>query len=123
MKTLSELKDTLLDSFGGLLASAVEMIPKILLGIIGLIIAWLLIKIVLFILKRILKAAKIDVLSQRVADTKLFGDKQLNIDLLKVALSGVRILLILLFAVVLAQTLDLQAISDAIYSLFGICRP
>ncbi len=119
MKTLSELKDTLLESFGGLLSDAAELVPQIILGIIGLIIAWLLIKIVLFILKRILKAAKIDVLSQRVADAKLFGDKQLKIDLLKVALGTVKVLLILMFAVVLAQAMGLNAISDGIYSLLG----
>jgi hypothetical protein len=119
MKTLSELQDTLMESFGGLLASATQMVPKITLGIIGLLIAWLLIKFVLFVLKRILKTAKIDVLSQRVADAKLFGDKQLTIDLLKVILNTVKVLLILLFTVVLAQILGLKAISDAIYSLFG----
>ncbi|MFS4416287.1 mechanosensitive ion channel family protein [Maribacter sp. 2307ULW6-5] len=119
MKTLNELKDTLMDSFGGLLSSAVELVPKLILGVLGLIIAWLLIKLILFILKRMLKAAKIDVLSQRVADAKLFGDKQLKVDLLKVALDTVKILLILMFAVVLAQTMGFTAISDGIYSLFG----
>lgn len=119
MKTLNELKDTLLESFGNMLASAAEMIPQIVLGIVGLIIVWLMIKLILFILKRILKAAKIDVLSQRVADAKLFGDKQLKIDLLKVILYLVKILLILMFAVVLAQLLKLNAISDAIYSLLS----
>jgi hypothetical protein len=70
-----------MESFGGLLASKTQMVPLIILGLIGLLIAWLLIKLVLFILKRMLKAAKIDGLSQKVADTKLFGDKQLSIDL------------------------------------------
>ncbi|MFX0557345.1 mechanosensitive ion channel family protein [Maribacter sp. CXY002] len=119
MKTLNELKDTVLESFGGILASAAEMIPHIVLGIVGLILVWLLIKLILFILRRILKAAKIDVLSQRVADAKLFGDKQLKIDLLKLVLTVVKILLILMFTVVLAQLLALNAISDAIYSLLG----
>lgn len=119
MKTLNELKDTLSNSFGSLLNSAAEMIPQIVVGIIGLIIAWLIIKIILFILKRVLKAAKIDILSQRVADAKLFGDRQLKIDLLKVVLSATKILLILMFTVVLAQLLKLNAISDAIYSLLG----
>lgn len=119
MKTFSELQDTLLESFGGLLASATQMVPQIILGLIGLLIAWLLIKLVLFILKRMLKAAKIDVLSQKVADSKLFGDKQLSIDLLKLILNTVKVLLILLFTVVLSQLLGLKAISDAIYSLFG----
>jgi|TARA_R110000737_G_C14521029_1_gene475433 hypothetical protein len=119
MKTFSELQDTLMESFGGLLASATQMVPQIILGLIGLLIAWLLIKLVLFILKRMLKAAKIDVLSQKVADSKLFGDKQLSIDLLKLILNTVKVLLILLFTVVLSQLLGLKAISDAIYSLFG----
>lgn len=119
MKTVNELKDTLQHSFGRILDSAVEMIPQILIGIIGLLLVWILIKIILFVLKRILKAAKIDVLSQRVADAKLFGDKELKIDLLKVVLNFVKILLILMFTVVLAQTLGLDAISDAIYSLLG----
>ncbi len=119
MKTFSELQDTLMESFGGLIASATQMVPQIILGLIGLLIAWLLIKLVLFILKRMLKAAKIDVLSQKVADSKLFGDKQLSIDLLKLILNTVKVLLILLFTVVLSQLLGLKAISDAIYSLFG----
>ena len=119
MKTLNELKDTLSESFGKLLKSTAEMIPQIVLGIIGLILAWLTIKIILYISKRILKAARIDVLSQRVADAKFFGDRQLKIDLLKVSLSTVKILLILMFTVVLAQMLRLNAISDAIYSLLG----
>jgi hypothetical protein len=118
MKTFSELQDTLLESFGGLLASTTQMVPLIILGLIGLLIAWLLIKLVLFILKRMLKAAKIDVLSQKVADSKLFGDKQLSIDLLKLILNTVKVLLNLLFTVVLSQILGLKAISDAIYSLF-----
>ena len=119
MKTLTELKDTIFDSFGNLLDSVAAMVPQLILGLLGLIIAWLVIKIILFVLKRILKAAKIDTLSQRVADAKLFGDKQLKIDLLKVILTTVKVLMILLFTVILAQILELQAISDAIYSLLG----
>jgi small-conductance mechanosensitive channel len=61
----------------------------------------------------------IDILSQRVADAKLFGDKQLKIDLLKLTLSTVKVLLVLMFTVVLAQAMGLTAISDAIYSLLG----
>lgn len=119
MKTVNELKETVIESFGNILSDAAEMIPMIILGVIGLIVAWLLIKIVLFVLKRILKAAKIDVISQRIADAKLFGDKQIKIDLLKVILTTIKVLLILLFTIVLAQTLGLTAISDAIFSLLG----
>ena len=119
MKTVTELKETIIESFGSLLSDAAGMIPMIILGIIGLIVAWLLIKIVLFVLKRILKAAKIDVISQRIADAKLLGDRQIKIDLLKVILTTIKVLLILLFTIVLAQALELNSISDAIFSLLS----
>lgn len=119
MKTINELKQTLADSFGALLSGAAELLPQLVLAVLGLVLAWLLIKIVLFIVKRLLRAAKIDTLSQRVADAKLFGDRQLKIDLLRVVLTTLKILLILVFTVVLAQVLGLRAISDAIYSLLG----
>ena len=119
MKTINELNETLKESFGDLLAASAELVPQIVLGIVGLIVAWLIIKIVLFIVKRILKAAKIDTLSQKIADAKLFGDRELKVDLLKVILGFFKILLILLFTVVIAQLLGLKAISDAIYSLLG----
>lgn len=119
MNTLNELSNTVQESFKNLFSDAAAALPKVILGLLGIIVAWLVIKIILFILKKILKAAKIDVLSQKIVDAKLFGDKQLKIDLLKVALNTVKVLLILLFTLVLAQTLGLKAISDGIYSLLG----
>ncbi|MDC6390172.1 mechanosensitive ion channel [Maribacter sp. PR1] len=119
METISEFKDTLIASFEVLLRSVVEMIPRIFIGLIGLLVAWLIIKLILFVLKRVLKAAKIDVLSQRVADAKLLGDKQIEIDLLKVMLTTVKVLLVLMFTMVLAQTMGLHALSDGIYSILG----
>lgn len=119
METISEFKETLIVSFDALLQSIVKMIPKIAIGIIGILIAWLIIKLILFVIKRVLKAAKIDILSQRVADAKLFGDKQIKIDLLKVLLTTVKVLLVLMFTMVLAQTMGLHALSDGIYSILG----
>jgi len=117
--TLKELGNTVQESFKNLFSDAAAALPKIILGLLGIIFAWLVIKIILFVVKRVLKSAKIDVLSQRVVDAKLFGDKELKIDLLKVVLNTVKVLLILLFTLVLAQTLGLQAVSDGIYSLLG----
>lgn len=119
MNTFNELGNTIKESFKNLFSDAAAALPKIVLGLLGILFAWLFIKIILFIIKKALKAAKIDVLSQKVADAKLFGDKELKIDLLKVALNTIKILLILLFTLVLAQTLGLTAISDGIYSLLS----
>ncbi|UJH68138.1 mechanosensitive ion channel family protein [Allomuricauda sp. SCSIO 65647] len=112
-------KDVLSESLGNMLSGAAEILPKIILGVIGLIVAWLVLKIVLFILKRILKAAKIDTVSQKVTEAKLFGDREVKIDLLKIILGTVRILLILLFAIIIADVLGLTPISEGIMAMFG----
>jgi len=119
MNSLNDISNTIRDSFANLFSDTASALPDVVLGIVGILLAWLIIKIILFILKKILKSAKIDMLSQRVADAKLFGERQLKIDLLKVVLNTVKVLLILLFTLVLAQILGLTAVSDGIYSLMG----
>lgn len=107
------------ESLGDILTSTVQLLPKLVLGILGLIIAWVLIKIILFVIKRILKVAKIEKLSKKVTDAKLFGDKELKVDLGKIVIGITRVLLILLFAVIISEVLGLTAISNGIVSIFG----
>ncbi len=116
---MEKYKQVLSDSLGGILTSAVELLPKIVLGILGFIFAWIFLKITLFILKKVLKAAKIDALSEKVTKAQLLGDKEIKIDLLKIALGTVRVLLILVFTMVFAEVLGLTAISEGITSMFA----
>ena len=116
---MEKYRQVLEESLSDILTSTVQLLPKIILGILGLIVAWILVKIIMFILKRILKAAKMDRLSQKFTDAKLFGDKEVKVDLIKITLGITKILLILLFAVVLSEVLGLTAISDGIVSIFG----
>lgn len=116
---MEKYKQLLSDSLGDMLANAVQLLPKLIIGIIGLIVAWLLLKIILFITKRILKAAKIDTLSSKITEARLFGDKEVRIDLLKIALTTVKILLILFFTIVIAEVIGLSAISEGIIAILG----
>lgn len=116
---MDNYKEVLENSLNDIATKAIQLLPKIVLGILGLIVAWLAIKIILFVLKRILKAAKVDRLSDKLRDAKLFGDKDIRIDITKILLGAVKFLLILLFTVVIAQVLGLTAISDGIVSVFA----
>jgi len=107
------------ESLGDILTSTVQLLPKIVLGILGLIIAWILVKMILFVIKRILKAAKINKLSQKVTDAKLFGDNEVKIDLSKIILNITKGVLILLFTVIISEVLGLTAISEGVVSIFG----
>lgn len=116
---MEKYKQVLSDSLTDMLANAVQLLPQLIIGIVGLIIAWLLLKILLFVTKRILKAAKIDALSAKVTEAKLFGDKEVKIDLLKIALTTIKILLILFFTIVIAEVIGLKAISEGIMAILG----
>ena len=116
---MEKYRKVLEESLGEILTSSVQLLPKIVLGILGLLVAWLLVKLILFVLKRILTAAKVDRLSEKITAARLLGDKEVKIDLKKIILSATKVLLILLFAVVLSEVLGLKAISDGIVSIFG----
>ena len=107
------------DSLSDIFTSAVQLLPKIILGILGLIVAWILVKIIMFVLKRILKAAKMDKLSEKVTQARLLGDSEVKVDLIKIILGITSVLLILMFAVILSEVLGLTAISNGIVSIFG----
>ena len=116
---MEKYKQVLNDSLSDMLSNVVQLLPQIVIAILGLIVAWLLLKIILFILKRVLKAAKIDALSQRITEAKLLGDKEVKIDLLKIILSAVKIILILFFAIVIADVIGLKTVSEGIISVLG----
>ncbi len=116
---MEKYKKVLSDSLGDMLENVVQLLPQLIIGVLGLVVAWLLLKIILFVSKRILKAAKIDALSNKVTEAKLFGEKEIKIDLLKITLSTVKILLILFFTIVIAEVIGLTAISEGIISILG----
>ncbi len=116
---MEKYKQILSDSLGDMLSNVVQLLPQLIIGILGLIVAWLLLKIILFVLKRVLKAAKIETLSTKVTEAKLFGDKEVKIDLLKITLTAVKVLLILFFTIVIAEVIGLTVISEGIISILG----
>ncbi len=116
---MKEYKEVFLESFGKITSGFVQVLPKIVIAMIGILILWLVLRFVLFILKRVLKAAKVDNLSQKITEAKLFGDKEVKIDLIKILLMVVKVLLILVFTMVFAQVLGLTTLSDGISAMFG----
>lgn len=116
---MEKYKQVLEESLGEILTTSVQLLPKIVLGLLGLVIAWILVKLIMFILKRVLRAAKTDRLSDKITDARLFGDKEVKVDIAKIILSVTKILLILLFTVVISEVIGLNAISEGIVSIFG----
>ena len=116
---MEEYKRVLEESLNDIMTSFVQLLPKIVLGILGLLLAWLVIKIIFFIVKKIMKAAKLDRLSEKLTESKPLGDQEVKIDLIKLILAVVKGVLVLLFTIIIAQVLGLNAISEGIMAIFA----
>ncbi|WP_431163427.1 mechanosensitive ion channel family protein [Flagellimonas beolgyonensis] len=117
METLKNWKNIALDSLSGMGTEMAQAFPKIVGAIAILIVGWIVIKISLFILGKLLKLAKVDVLNEKVNGMDITGKGDLKIDLSKIILGFVRWLLILVFLIVAADILNWTIISVEIGNL------
>ncbi len=97
----------------------VKAMPKVLLAIVFIIMAWLFIKIFLSVLRRILKVTKVDSLMTKLNEAELFGKKDVKVVPSKVIVETVRYLLILVFIIIASEILNLKAISAGISKFIG----
>ncbi len=117
METISEWKNLTFDSLAAMGRDVALALPKIIGALIILLIGWLVTKIVLFVLGKVLKLAKMDTLSDKINEMDLFGKGDFKIDIIKVILGFVKWLLLLVFLIVAADILSWEIISTEIGNL------
>ncbi|MEX0315320.1 MAG: mechanosensitive ion channel domain-containing protein [Allomuricauda sp.] len=117
METINEWKNLTFDSLTTMGRDIAMALPKIIGALIVLLIGWLVTKIILFILGKILKLAKADTLSEKINDMDLFGKGDFKIDIIKVILGFVKWFLLLVFLIVAADILSWEIISTEIGNL------
>ncbi len=117
METINDWKNVTLDSLSGMGKEIALAFPKILGAIVILFLGWIVIKITMFLFRKILKLAKIQVLNDKINGMDVTGKGDLKIDLTKIILGFVRWFLILVFLIVAADILDWKIISQEIGNL------
>jgi len=115
MEYLNLLKKT----FQGIFEDIVESVPTVLGFIIFIILAWLFIKIFLFVVKKILSKTNIDQLSEKLSETKIFGDTTIKIVLTKVIVNVLKWFLIMIFIMAGSEIFGITAVSNGLKSFFG----
>lgn len=119
MKTLIYLKIDILAPFQKILEDVVESLPKV-MGFIGfVIVAWIFIKVFLWIIKKALNKTKIDTWSEKLSETEIFGDTTINVVLTKVILGVLKWFLILVFVMAGTGIFGLTAVSEGISGFFS----
>lgn len=116
---MNKFKDELLAQFELIFKGIIATIPTILKFITFLLIAWLFTKIILWIVKKVLVKTNVDKWSEKLSETKIFGDTTINIVLTNVILGVLRWFLILAFIMAGAGIFGLDAVSNGIQSFFA----
>lgn len=119
METINNWKAIASESLSTIGREIATAFPKIFGAIIILIIGWLTIKIVIFLLKKVLKITKIDALNEKINDMEITGKSDFKIDLSKIVLGFAKWFLILVFLILTADILNFQIISQEIGNLLN----
>ena len=117
METINEWKELTFNSLITMGRDIASALPKIIGALIILVIGWLVTKIVLFVLGKVLKLAKMDKLSDKINEMDLFGKGGFKLDIIKIVLGFVKWLLLLVFLIVAADILSWEIISTEIGNL------
>jgi hypothetical protein len=119
MKLLLPLKVDIMSSLEGIWDKILSGLPKV-LGFIGFVLlAWVLIKILLYVVRKALNKTKIDEWSKKLNETEIFGNTTINIVLTNVILGVLRWLLILIFVLIGADIFGLAIVSQGISSFIA----
>ena len=117
METINEWKELTFNSLITMGRDIASALPKIIGALIILVIGWLVTKIILFVLGKVLKLAKMDKLSDKINEMDLFGKGGFKLDIIKIVLGFVKWLLLLVFLIVAADILSWEIISTEIGNL------
>lgn len=114
MKTIIQLEEINLTIIQDLWTKFLNVLPKILLAIALVILAWIIIKVMNFILKRLLRITKLDSITTKLNEAELFGKNDYKVVPSKIILKFVKYLLILIFVVIASELLGLKSVSEGI---------
>ena len=96
-----------------------DFLPQLLKGIAFLILGWLLIKCILFLVKKALGFTNIDSLPEKLNVDEIFGESSIKIQPTKIIITAIKWILILLFIIVGSELLGLRMVSEQLSNLIG----
>ena len=117
MDKVTEWSDLTLKSFSIMGEKIMTALPNILGAIIILFIGWLITKFVIYLLKKILKFVRVDKLTQKLNELKIFGDSKIKFSVTKVITVFVKWILYLVFLIIAADIMSWEIVSNEIGNL------
>jgi hypothetical protein len=117
METITTWKDLTTKTLSEMGTTVMEAVPNILGAILILIIGWLVTKIIVLILRRILKFAKVDKATEIINSKNLFGKTNFKFNISTIILGFVKWIMFLVFLIVAAGIMNWQIVSQEVGNL------
>lgn len=117
MESITDIKDLTLESLNQMGRSIAEVAPKIIFAILALAFGWLLTKLIAFVLKRALKFAKVDKLTDVINEKNLFGDTDLKFNVTGVIVGFIKWVMFLVFLIIASDIMGWEIVSIEIGNL------
>lgn len=117
METVNQWKDMTINSLGEMTSKLIDVIPNIFGALIILLIGWIITKIIIYLLKKTLKFTKVDDLTEKLNDTKLFGKSEFKFKISNVILGFVKFIMFLVFLIIAADIMNWGVVSNEIGGL------
>ncbi len=111
--------DKITEPFKDVFDNVIASLPSV-LGFIGFVlVAWILIKLFLWMIKKALNKTKLDEWSKKLNETEIFGNTTINIVLTKVILGVLKWFLVLIFVMAGSIIFGLDVVSEGIRNFFA----
>lgn len=117
METITNIKELTMESFNHMARSTAEIAPKVGSAIFILISGWLITMLITFVLKRTLKFAKVDKLTDIVNEKNLFGKTDLKFNVANVIVGFVKWVMYLVFLIIASDVMSWDIVSIEIGNL------
>ncbi|MFK5972979.1 MAG: mechanosensitive ion channel [Flavobacteriaceae bacterium] len=117
METITKWKNLSLDSFSGMGEDIGSGLTHIMGAMIVLIAGWLITKLLLIILRKVLRIVKVDKLTEKINEMNFFGKSDIKFKVSAIILSFVKWIMFLIVLIVAADIMNWSIISSEIGNL------
>jgi len=119
MDKVEEWKDVVLQSLSSMWLEITKIIPSIIGVFLILVVGWFFTKLLVKIIKKALKVAKVNKLDDILNDIEIVEGKKLSFDTIKIVSSFVKWVMYIMLIIMASDVLNLKIISEEIGHLFS----
>tara|TARA_R110002049_G_C9178388_1_gene563374 strand:+ start:2606 stop:3454 length:849 start_codon:yes stop_codon:yes gene_type:complete len=117
MEKISQWNEDVMHSLSTITTEIAQVIPNFLGAITVLVMGWLSTKLVVGIVKKALKLAKVDKLDDKINEIELFEGRKLNFNVIKIVAKFVKCVMYIMIVIMVTDILNLPMVSEEIKNL------